>query len=55
MPVALRVTIPFADYQKGDEITDPVEIEKHLAESRGHVVPVNVPDEPAPEPEPAEH
>lgn len=58
MAQLLRVTIPFASYQKGDEITDPTAIEQALADNRGHVVPVNVPDEKRAEkpadPEPAE-
>ena len=45
----LTVTIPFADYQKGDRITDAETMkeirEGHLA---NHVVPHEVPDEDAP-------
>lgn len=40
------VTVPFHDYQIGDEITDPEEIAEVLATHDPHVVRVFVPDAP---------
>jgi hypothetical protein len=41
MPIALVVVHPFADYAKGDRITDPAEIEAHRDDRAHHVVAVN--------------
>lgn len=45
---ALIVTEPFADYAKGDQITDSNAIDEILVEHSGQVVAVNLPD-PAPD------
>jgi hypothetical protein len=47
------VTQPFHGYEKGQEITDPEEIAKVLADHDFRVVRVFVPDEPPPPPPPA--
>lgn len=41
------VVHPFHGYAKGQEVTDPDEIAKVLADNEAHVVRVYVPDEPA--------
>jgi hypothetical protein len=41
---ALIVTEPFADYAKGDQITDSNAIDEILVEHSGHVVAINLPD-----------
>jgi hypothetical protein len=47
---ALIVTEPFADYAKGDQITDSNAIDKILVEHSGQVVAINLPDpDPAPD------
>jgi hypothetical protein len=47
---ALIVTEPFADYAKGDQITDSIEMaDKILIEHSGQVVAVNLPPDPAPD------
>lgn len=51
MPVALVVVHPFADYNKGDRITDPAEIEAHRDDRAHHVVAVNHDDEAEESPE----
>lgn len=45
--IKLVVTEPFADFQKGDEITDPALVAQHRAEHPNHVVAVLAPDAPA--------
>jgi hypothetical protein len=45
---ALIVTEPFADYAKGDQITDSIEMADAQIEHSGQVVAVNLPD-PAPD------
>lgn len=49
---ALIVTEPFADYAKGQQITDAKVIDDILVEHGNHVVAVNLPD-PAPAAAPA--
>lgn len=44
---ALIVVEPFADYAKGDQITDAKEIETVLETNWPQVVPINLPDPPA--------
>jgi hypothetical protein len=45
--IILTVTAPFADYQRGDQITDPDKIKAIRASSNAaNVVPVKVPDAP---------
>ena len=53
MAYKLVCTIPFHGFNKGDQVTDPAEVEKHLAKRDHHFVKVWVPDaEPAPAPAP---
>ncbi len=42
----LIVTLPFADYSKGERITDPELVDVLFQSHRGHVVPVEAHDEP---------
>ena len=52
--LALTVTAAFADYQRGDQITDPDQIEAIKASANAaSVVQVILPDPPAPAPSPA--
>jgi len=46
MAIKLIVSIPFANYGKGAEITDQAEIDRALATNENHVVKVTVPDVP---------
>jgi len=47
MAIALVVTQPFADYAKGDRITDPATVQRLLDEHHTRVVKVADPDAPA--------
>lgn len=52
--LALTVTAAFANYERGDQITDPTEIEAIKASvNAANVVQVNLPDPPTPAPSPA--
>ncbi len=52
MARVLIVTQAFADYSKGERISDPELVEILFASHRGHVVPVNEPDIVSVDPEP---
>lgn len=51
----LICTEPFKQYRKGDIVTDPAEVAKHINDREHHFIRIAAPDENVPPPPPEEN